>query len=55
MMFFALEITTSPGKGLCKVARSEVDLNKKRSLSLQHLHTIAFLQASLISNRVLDA
>ena len=30
MMFFDLETTTSPGKGLCKAARSEVDLQKKK-------------------------
>ena len=53
MMFFDLEITTSLGIGLCNVARSEVDLRKKRSLPLQHLHTIALLQASLIKDRVL--
>ena len=49
---FDLEIPTSSGNGLCNVARSEVDL-QKRSLPLQHLHTIALLQASLIRNRVL--
>ena len=52
MMFFNLEITTSQGNGLYNVARSEVDL-KKRSLPLQHFHTIALLQVSLIRNRVL--
>ena len=52
MMFFDLEITISPGNGLYNVARSEIDL-KKRSLPLQHLHTIALLQDSLIRNRVL--
>ena len=30
MMFFDLEITTSPGNGLCNVARSEVDLQKQK-------------------------
>ena len=29
MMFFDLEITTSPGNGLCNIARREVDLQKK--------------------------
>ena len=33
--------------------RGEVDLQKKRSLPLQHLHTIALLQASSTRNRVL--
>ena len=46
---FDLEITTSPGNDLCSVARSEVDLQKKRSSSLQHLHTVALIRA----NRVL--
>ena len=53
MMFFDLEITTSPGNDLCNVAHSEIDLKKKRSLPPQHLHTIVLLQASLIRNRVL--
>ena len=51
VMFFDLVITTSPGNGLCNVAQSEVDLQKKDQF--QHLHTIALLQASLIRNRVL--
>ena len=29
MMFFDLEITTSPGNGIYNVAQSEVDLKKK--------------------------
>ena len=53
MMLFDLEITTSPGNGLSNVARGKVDLQKKRPLPLQHVHTIALLQASLIRNRVL--
>ena len=32
MMFFDLEITTSPGNDLCNVAPSEVDLRKKEKL-----------------------
>ena len=52
-MFFYLEITTSPGNGLCNVACSEVNLRKTRSLPLQHLHTIALFQALLIRNRAL--
>ena len=51
MMFFDLEIITSPGNGFCNVASSEVDQN--RSLPLQLLHTIVLLQALLIRNRVL--
>ena len=52
MMLFDSEITF-PGNGLCNVARSEIDLQKKRSLPLQHLHTIVLLQASLIRNQIL--
>ena len=33
MMFFDLEITTFPGNGLCNVARSKVDLQKKKIFS----------------------
>ena len=60
MMFFNLEITTSPGNGLCNLqkynkSRKSISKNenKKLSLSLQHLHTIALLQTLLIRNRVL--
>ena len=50
---FDLEIITSPGNYLCNVARSEVDLQKKkRSLPLQHLHLTPLLQTSLFRNRV---
>ena len=34
MMFFDLEITTSPGNGIYNVARSEVDLIEKVTSSL---------------------
>ena len=31
-MFFDSEITTSPGSGLCNVARSEEDLQRKKKV-----------------------
>ena len=48
---FDLEIITSSGKDLYNVARSEIDLQKKkkRSSLLQHLHIIALMRV----NRVL--
>ena len=33
VMFFDLEIITSPGNDLCNVARSEVDLQKKKEIT----------------------
>ena len=41
---FDLDITTSSGKDLCNVARSEIDLQKKRSSLLQHLRIIALMR-----------
>ena len=38
MMFYDLEITTSPANGFCNVARNDVDLQKKRSSPLQSPH-----------------
>ena len=37
-MFYGLEITTSPANGLCNVACSEVDLQKKVITSPASLH-----------------
>ena len=43
MMFFDLEITTSPGNGLYNVARSEVDLKKKVITSPYHRPSSGFV------------
>ena len=48
MMYFDSESTTSPGNGLCcNVARDEVNLQKKRSIPLQHLQTIVLFRVKI--------